>query len=292
MRRAIWASIACTIIAALASQWWRYSDARALLNVWQSLVSRSNQQPAIFEPALVVDLPEPARRFFDAVIEPGTPIRTVAEVTMQGEFSLGTKENHSYLPMRACQLLAPPYGFYWRVTAGEGFMQFMGSDGSVELDSWTRFWLTGLVPVARLGNSADHARSSFGRYMADSLFWVPGALLPSKSVVWSPLSSDSARVTIDYKGIRQAYDLTVGEDGRPIKIRFERWSDANATKTYQLQAFGGCLSDFKKFDGYWLPSTIVAGNHFETDEYFPFFKATVETVRFIDSPDSEPQCLP
>lgn len=287
----VWIVIAGLFAIIVSLQWWRHTDARVLDGVWKSLTSQVNAQPLLFDPSMVADLPEPARRFFNAVIEPGTPIRTVAEVTMHGEFSLGTKENHSYLPMQACQLLAPPLGFYWHVTAGRWPMSFVGSDGSLGPRSWTRFWLADLVPVARMGNNPDHALSSFGRLMADSIFWVPGALLPSLNVAWTPIDNDTVRVTAEGNSMSQAFDLTVDEVGRPTKIRFERWSDANAAKTYQRQPFGGYLSDFKNFDGYWLPTTIVAGNHFETDEYFPFFKATVDTVRFIDGSRSERQCM-
>jgi len=288
----VWILIAGLVATAVALQWWRHSDLRALDGVWRSLVSQVNTKPPTFDPSLVANLPEPARRFFTATIEPGTPIRTVAEISMHGELSLGSKEDPAYLPMQACQLLAPPFGFYWHVNAGRGFMSFMGSDGSFANNSWTRFWLAGLIPVARMGNNPDHAKSSFGRFMADSIFWVPAALLPSAAVTWSAIDTNTARVTVERNALSQAFDLTVDEAGRPTKIRFERWSDANVSKTYRRQPFGGYFYDFQNFDGYWLPTTIVAGNHFETDEYFPFFKATVDAVRFIDNPDSERQCRP
>jgi len=286
--------IVVVIIALLATSaglaWWRHTDRQVLTLAWYSLLASAEQRSRYFEPALVADLPEPARRFFSSVIEPGTQISTVAEISMQGRFSLGTKEDHTDLPMQACQLLAPPHGFYWAMSAGSGLTRLSGSDGSTEQGSWTRFWLAGLLPVARLGGSSDHALSSFGRYMADSIFWVPGALLPSASVVWTPLGPDSARVTVTHNGLRQAYDLTVDDAGRPIRVRFDRWSDANEKKTYQWQSFGGYLSDFEQFDGYWLPTTIEAGNHFETEAYFPSFFAKVQSVRFINHVIEAPRC--
>lgn len=289
--KTVWIVVAALVAIAVALQWWRHSDVRALDDVWRTLMSHVDTHPPTFNVDMVANMPEPARRFFTATIEPGTPIRTIAEVTMHGEFSLGTKYDHSYLPMQACQFLAPPYGFYWHVTAGQGLMNFMGSDGSLDHGSWTRFWLAGVVPVARMGNNTDHAKSSFGRFMAESIFWVPGALLPSSMVTWTPIDNDSARVTVVHNNMTQAFDLTVDKAGRPIKIRFERWSDANPSKTYQHQPFGGYLSDFQNFNGYWLPTTIVAGNHFGTDDYFPFFKVSVDSVRYFDSRDSERQCV-
>lgn len=287
----VWIIVAGLIAVTLALQWWRYSDIRALGSVRKSLTSKASSAQQLFDPALVANLPEPAQRFFNASIEQGTPVLTIAEVTMHGEFSLGTRDDHSYLPMQACQLLAPPFGFYWQVTAGRWPMSFSGSDGFLEGQSWTRFWFADLLPVARIGDNPDHALSSFGRMIADSILWVPGAFLPAPNVSWTPIDNDTVRVSVSSAGMSQAYDLTVNEAGRLTAIRFQRWSDANDDKTYKHQPFGGYLSDFQNFDGFWLPTRIVAGNHFETENYFPFFKATVDKVQFIEIRDYKSQSI-
>jgi len=85
---------------------------------------------------------------------------------------------------------------------------------------------------------------------------------------------------VTYGELEQAVDLTVDAAGRPVKVVFQRWSNANPAKTFQLQPFGGYLSDFRDFNGFRLPTRVEAGNHFETDDYFAFFKATVTDVRF------------
>jgi hypothetical protein len=60
-----------------------------------------------------------------------------------------------------------------------------------------------------------------------------------------------------------------------------RWSDANASKTYRIQPFGGYVSDFREFQGYTLPTKIEGGNFIGTEEYFPFYKAAIDDIRFI-----------
>ncbi|MCO4321102.1 DUF6544 family protein [Aliidiomarina quisquiliarum] len=45
---------------------------------------------------MVNDLPEPAQRFFNFAIAPGTPLYTVAEIDMEGQFSLGSQEKPNY----------------------------------------------------------------------------------------------------------------------------------------------------------------------------------------------------
>lgn len=113
-----------------------------------------------------------------------------------------------------------------------------------------------------------------------SVFWTPAALLPGDHVRWEAVDNVTARVVVTYMGLQQAVDVTVGNNGQLSKVVFPRWSDANPAKTFQLQPFGGYLTEYRQFGAYRLPTRIEAGNFFETDDYFPFFKATVTSVRF------------
>jgi hypothetical protein len=81
-------------------------------------------------------------------------------------------------------------------------------------------------------------------------------------------------------GLEQAVDVSVDAHGQPGKVVFQRWSNANASKVFRFQPFGGYLSSFRDFDGFCLPTRVEAGNFFETDDYFAFFKANVASVRF------------
>ena len=144
----------------------------------------------------------------------------------------------------------------------------------------TRFWLMGLVPVARVSGMDDHRRSAFGRYVAEAVFWTPAALLPGPGVVWEQVNETTARVTVTHEGIQQSVDVTVDAEGRPVTVVFPRWSDANPEKTFKLQPFGGSLSEFRDFDGFRLPTHVEAGNQFGTDAYFPFFIADITGITF------------
>jgi len=155
-------------------------------------------------------------------------------------------------------------------------MRISGSDSA----SWTRFWLAGVVPVARAGGTPDHTLSGFGRYVSEAVFWTPAAVLPGPGVEWEVIDEDSARVTIDHNGNRQSVDITLDKDGRPVSVVFERWSNANDKGAYRFQPFGGYLSEYRDFDGFMLPTHVEAGNLIGTDDYFPFFIADVTMVRF------------
>ncbi len=255
---------------------WRYADDKAARKLWNELAANQPAGPVTFDPVMVADLPEPAQRYFRYTIRTGAPLYTVAEISMRGQFSLGTKEAPDYFAMRAEQIIAAPTGFVWKMNAERGIMKVSGSDAT----HWTRFWLMGVLPVARLGGNCDHTRSAFGRYIAEAVFWTPAAVLPGPNVSWEPVNDTTARVIVIHEGMEQSIDLTVDENGRPVEIGFPRWSNANTDKVYRIQPFGGYLSQYRDFEGYRLPTHIEAGNQFGTDNYFPFFIADVTGIRF------------
>ena len=263
-------------LTGLALSVWRLLDHRADLKAMHELAVSQPAQPPTFTADMIAHLPEPARRYFLYTIKPGTPLSSVASITMIGRFGMGNRDKPNYLDFTATQVLAMPAGFVWKMRARRGLMRLSGSDSQ----GWTRFWLMGLLPVARLGGNPDHTRSAFGRYVAEAVFWTPAAVLPCPGIVWEGLESDRARVTVKYRGLSQSVDLTVVADGQPTQVCFERWSNANPEKQHRLQPFGGYLSEFRYFGGFRLPTHVEAGNHFATDQYFPFFVADVTAVEF------------
>lgn len=259
---------------------WRWLDKIKDKTVWRQLEALQPAKPRTFEPSMVDGLPEPARRYFLFTIRPGTRLRTVCRISMRGQFGLGTKAAPNYLPMQAEQVLASPDGFIWKLKAGKGLFRITGSDAAIGNASWSRFWLAGIIPVARAGGTPDHARSAFGRHVAEAVFWTPAALLPQEGVVWEGVDDTTARVTVRSGGMEQTVQVTVDDAGRPVKVSFPRWSDANPDKTFRLQPFGGYLSNFREFDGFTLPTRIEAGNFFEQEDYFPFFLIDVTGISF------------
>ncbi|MBR9649725.1 DUF6544 family protein [Thalassovita aquimarina] len=266
--------VVVAIVAGLCG--WRQFDRRADRAEIERLIASQASEPAGFTADMIADLPEPARRFFTFAIAEGTPLYTVARLEMEGLFGMGDKANPNYLPMRATQVLAAPEGFIWAMSGGSGAMRMSGSDSG----TWTRFWLFGLVPVARFGGNPDHTRSAFGRYASEAVFWTPAAILPGPNVTWEPVSENVARMTMRHGDLEQTVDVTVAEDGRPLHVSFLRWSDANPEKMHRLQPFGGYLSEFRDFSGFRIPTHVEAGNMFGTEDYFPFFIADVTEVSF------------
>ena len=255
---------------------WRLADSRAARNAWNRLISEAGPAGSSFDPSIVEALPEAARRYLRYAITPGTPLVTVIELEMNGQLGLGTKNRPAYRPMIADQVLTPPKGLVWKVRTG----LISGSDAVTPETSWTRFWLFNLIPVVRVSGNPDHHRSAFGRIVSEGAFWVPASLLPSRNVVWEDVDADTARAVVTYGGYSQSIELKVEGNGQPSRVLIQRWSNENTDKVFREQPFGGYLSDFREIGGYRLPMHVEGGNLIGTEDYFPFFKADVQQIRF------------
>lgn len=121
---------------------------------------------------------------------------------------------------------------------------------------------------------------ALGRYVAETVFWTPAAVLPGRGVVWEFVDTDCARLTVAHQGVCQSVDVTVAPDGPPTQVSFERWSNANPEKQFRLQPFGTHLSVFSEVRRAPLAHPHEAGSHFDTDQCFPFLVVEVTNVDF------------
>ncbi|MBD0274522.1 MAG: hypothetical protein ICV73_21635 [Acetobacteraceae bacterium] len=274
------AAVGVPVLAAGLLQALRAHDSRRAEDAWRALEGAAEAAPDGFDPAMVADLPAPARRYFLHAIAPGTPLRSVVEIEMTGQLSLGTKEAPDYMPMRARQILAGTRGFVWLLDAGAGPMRISGSDGYLPPEAWTRFWLLKFAPVAQAGGGDDFARSAAGRAIAESVFWAPAALLPGPGVAWEPLDEHTARARVSHGGEAHMLDVTVDPEGRPRSVLIQRWSRENPEREWRLQPFGGTAEGTLLVDGYRLAARVEGGNWFGTERYFPFYRVAVTRIGF------------
>lgn len=141
-------TLAAAGVALLA---WRHLDHQTDRAAWSRLANLGSPDGAGFDPAIIADLPEPARRYFDFSIAPGTPLHTAVEAEMVGEIGRGTLDDHAYRPMSARQILAPPHGLLCKVETPD----FSGSD------SFARWIMDPLLAVRLCAHRARiRARSS------------------------------------------------------------------------------------------------------------------------------------
>lgn len=248
-------------------------------NVWRALEALRVPDPPLHDPADVESMPEVAQRYFDRAIAPGTPLHRVVRLRMTGKFIM----NGKHLPMSARQILAPPAdGFVWQAEIGKGLMRFAGSDGyhapaGGPVTSWTKFWLHGLVPLARIGGGPDHARAAAMRAMLESV-WAPASLPPQSGADWRQTGPHSAEIRHAGAPDLAPVHLRIDDAGNPVEVWAMRWTNANPGRIWRLQPFGGHVLECSRFGGFTLPSRVEMGNMYGTTDYEPFFLATVTDV--------------
>lgn len=229
-----------------------------------------------FHPEQVAGLPAPARRYFLRAIAPGTPLAHHVELEMGGSIRLSP--DGAWMPMRARQILAPPSGFVWEATVGQGALRFSGADSYADGRGEVRFQAWGLVPFVRAGGP-DVARSARGR-LAGEAVWNPAALLPQRGVTWEPIDERSARATMTIDGEPLTLTVTVEDDGRLASVSLMRWGDRTDDGTYGLVPFGVNVLGEGRFGGYTIPTRIGGGWWFGTERYFELARFEIERASF------------
>ena len=109
------------------------------------------------------------------------------------------------MKLQARQVLSAPQGFIWKMATAGALPVLSGSD----TDSWTRFWLADVIPVARMGGNNDHQRAAFGRYVAEAVFWSPASLLPSETVSWRAITEQQIEVNVSKGRLTQSVNVII-----------------------------------------------------------------------------------
>lgn len=280
--RIILLSLLVLLLATIALGLWVHSrDQAQVRRVRAALEQTHEAAPPRYDPAMVADLPEIAQRYFARAIEPGTPLHRTVRLEMEGAFIL----NGTSMPMTARQILAPPArGFVWQAEVGTGLMRFAGSDGyhappDGPVTSWTRFWLRGLIPLVRTGDTRDHARAAATRVMMEAI-WSPASLLPRFGARWTQTGLVTAEIRFEGVDDIEPLQITFDAGGTPIEVQALRWTDANPEKRYRLQPFGGRMLEMGRHAGFLIPVSVELGNMHGTPEYAPFFLARITRAEF------------
>jgi hypothetical protein len=233
-----------------------------------------------FDPEHIRHLPKIAQRYLRHAIEPGTALYTTAELEMEGRFLLGDKESNQAYAMSARQALRPPDGFVWIPSMRLGAMTISGSDGLLDGEAWTRFWLLGLLPVAQERSSPDLVRSAQFRAAVEAALWLPTTLLPGRGAEWEQIGPNEARVRLRRFDPEIVVQMKLDRAGAVTEIVGQRWSNANADKRFRLQPFGATVSAERTIQGLTIPTQVAVGNHYGTADYLPFFQARITRAVF------------
>jgi hypothetical protein len=222
--------------------------ARSVRQDWHDLAEPA-VRPAAFDPAMLTDLPEPARRWLGHAIAPGTPMWRSAELTMHGQIRLGRWRSFT-----ARQILSPPDGYIWAAAARVAGLPVTGFDRLSAGTGQMSWRLLGLFPVMT-ASGPDVARSASGRLVGEL------ALLPTAFPAASWLRGHrpgTATATLQLGPHTETAELTVCDDGRLLEVRVERWGNPGGAP-FGRYPFGVAVEAESVFGGITIPSVLRAG---------------------------------
>jgi len=229
---------------------------------------------AIFEPGLVDDLPESARRWLMHAIAPGTPLSQRVLLEMHGHIRI-----RRWLPFRAVQLHCPPKGYVWAARATFGPISIVGFDSFAEGDAEMHWGIFGRLPVVD-ASGPDLDRAAAGRAAIDALF-VPTACLGPDVKWYEGSTPDSAVAEWRIGGHVLRPEVTVSPDGSLRSVTMPRWAQPKGEE-WGDRPFGGKVGDEVAFGGIRIPTTVRVGYFFGTDRWAQgeFFRATITSATY------------
>lgn len=237
---------------------------------------------ASFEPAMVEDLPEPARRFFLHAIAPGTPLAGAVELDMSGSIALVPDEEP--LSLEARQVLAPPHGFIWLAVAGGGLARIRGYDRYSDGRGEMRWELFGFIPVVQ-AEGEGVTRSAAGRLGMEAVL-VPATLIPGspfapEGLRWEEVDEHRARFHFPVGTEVVEATLEVDAEGRPLRLEALRWAeDVEEGREPGYDRFVVEMAGEFSANGYTLPALMEAGWRLGSPDEFRFFGAELERASF------------
>jgi hypothetical protein len=226
-----------------------------------------------FDPKMVADLPEPARRYLIHAIQPGIPLAGSVYLEMEGR--IGLQPGDEKLPLRAQEILAAPGGLIWKANAGSGFMRISGYDFYRKGEGGMRWFLWGVIPVMS-ARGPDITRSAAGRVAMEALAWLPSVLFGRSEVRWEAIDDRSARVFIQIGNEETESTIHVAPDGALERVEIMRWEvDGLEGSPEYLLSVAEVSGEEGEFDGYRIPTQICLTSKVGTPQENPFFEATL-----------------
>jgi len=254
----------------------RSRDSRTIARLRDTLERGDESPSGRFDPMMVADLPEPARRYLLHAIRPGTPLARSVRLEMAGQMRLG--EDQRWLPFRARQVLAPPDGFVWEASVGTGPWRFAGADVYANGQGRMAFRLWDLVPIVQAGGP-DVSRSARGRLAIESI-WQPASLLPHAGVAWASIDDRTAQATVTIDGEPVPLTLSIAPDGGLQAVAMERWSNLSVDGEYASIPFGADVLAESTYEGYTVPSHLNVSWRYGTGGAFDCFRARLVDVSY------------
>ncbi|MEA1958080.1 MAG: DUF6544 family protein [Chloroflexota bacterium] len=225
-----------------------------------------------FQPDIISSLPEPARRYLEHAIAPGTQLSSAVRLRMHGEIK-------RWLPFTAEQVIVRDRGFIWSATVRMNGMPIRGFDRLVDGEGSMRWRLFGIIPVMT-ASGPDITRSAAGRVAGEAV-WLPSALCDS-SVSWTATDSSRLHAKFTTDGHESDLECRIDDRGRIESLKMQRWGNPDG-RGFRHIDFGCFAENEGTFNGYTIPTRLRVGWYFDTPRFETegeFFRCTIDSAEF------------
>jgi hypothetical protein len=228
-----------------------------------------------FDPQDYKQLPEPARRYMEHSIAPGTPLAAAVRLEMHGEINL-----NRWLPFQAEQIIRWDRGMIWKAKVKMAGLPVKGFDRVIEGEGQMNWKLLGLLPVLSEAGP-DISRSSVGR-MGTEAVWLPSVFCRPDTNWYTPETS-FIKASYPLMGETIAPELKIGPQGQLETVKIKRWGSPGEGG-FHYEDFGGLAEAEKTFSGYTIPTVLRVGWHFGSERFESegeFFRVVIDDARFL-----------
>lgn len=265
-----------------ASRW--KSDVRALRASMDA--ARAPSPAAAYNPDELKDLPEPARRYLDAVLQAGQPagqpVVASARIEHTGTFNMSETEEQ-WKPFTSTQhVVTQRPGFVWdaKIAMAPG-MTARVRDAYVAGQGLLIGKLFGLVTVVDQRNTPEMAQGELLRFFAESA-WYPTALLPGPNLVWEAVDKTRAAATLTDGETTVRLEFEFDEQGLIHSIYAEgRYRDVDGVQV--ATPWQGYFWDYERRDGMLIPLEGEVGWLLD-GEYKPYWRGRIEQIEYETTP--------
>jgi hypothetical protein len=226
---------------------------------WDDL-AKPTDRFEVFDPLLLDGLPEPVQRWLRHTVTAGAPLLTGFDVEGTGHIRLRGSWRTLYARHRATL----DGGFVWAARTRLAGLPVTGFDRLTGDRGEMRWWA--LRRVRMISADGDEVTASAaGRHAAELLAVAPAVAL-HPSVRWEPVDHQRAVAYLDVGGSAQAVTVRVDPVGRLRQVEMDRWG-APPGFAFDRYRFGALLGEERPFDGYLVPTEVVAGWHIGTGRW-------------------------
>jgi hypothetical protein len=239
-------------------------------DLWNS----TSDAKGIFDPASLVDLPEPVSRYLNHAIAPDTPLANAVRLQMHGEIKV-----RAWTPFQAEQVIHAERGMIWSAKSRVNGLPVRGADRLVDGEGSMDWRLFGIFPLMTASGN-DVTRSASGRLQAEFI-WLPSALA-QPGVEWTAPDEAHIKATLTVAGNTQSMTLVVDDNGRPMYLSLPRWGNPGGGDFSSID-FGAVFEEERSFGAFTIPTKLRVGWYFGTDRFETegeFFRCTIDEADY------------